>query len=655
VAAQKTHTPVPVKVQTSLSPGTADPGPGDYHPWWDEDGFREPVIYEALAPAVSRAKFTVSLPQLDGGDPAHAWQWKSFYKADDRLAIVKRSDASRLWFQGFIVDVDVGWNRSGEGVTVTCAGNAWRLKRDLVVYGRYMKTKGGAVAHFSGPPCDFNAGGKPNRCKAEDFEAIEGGPAAGVAYFTADDQDGAEFWRPADVLDYLLWRYNPDETWIANAALTEGDYARTTRLVVSCEGLDPWTALAAAADADGYDVAERFDPAADGSKASSVVIKRRGSGSVATLKRLGAVYGTGDPEMDLASHDVFDAAIAHNHAVCVTSPVLAGGRDLVEIGIPLGQAWDPARLALGAGEEPVPDNPDKSSQFFSRYCRGGADFAKYAGVARLWDANTDGRYSAVPYELEVPDVASLADEAESSWPEMAYRPLPSITCLGAAGLGKENHGAFVEISYDAGVTYHPLTACRVLPDRLAVIITAPNLAAIWKKDEEPDYGHNYLASLLDDATKVKMRLTCTIAAPARAICRPAIRIASAATVFSTAAWMDRGPLGQVRTVAESSRLDSLGLDTDAANGTAHLTDAAGKVQDALERSEIETALALEWPDQEVHLTDVVQKLAGVEYSFQTNKGASPVYPRVVAIQRAFTTAGWGMGITLGTDRKAPLT
>ena len=656
MATQKTHTPVPVKVQLSVSPGTADPVPGDYGAWTDEDGFSDPIVSEVLAPAVSRAKFAGTLPRIDGGDPAHAWQWKSFFKADDRLAVVKRSDASRLWFQGFIVDVNPSWNRSGEAVTVTCCGMAWRLKRDVVVYGRYMLntvTPTASVEHFSGLPCDFNAGGKPNRCAAEDFEEIEGGPAAGVAYFMADDQDGAEFWAPADVLDYLAWRYNAAETWIANAALSEADYARTTRLVVSCEGLDLWTALAAVADADAYDVAERFDPDADGSKTSAIVINRRGSGTTAVLKRLGEMYGVTLPPMDLANHDVFDATIAHNYAGCITSPVVAGGRGLVEIGIPLGQAWDPARLELEAGAEPVPENPVKSSQFYERYCIGGAAFAAYADVGRLWDANTDGRYSAAPTSLSVPDVAALADEAEGSWPAMAHRPLPSITCLDGGSLAKENHGALVEISFDSGVTYQPLAGCRVLPDRLGIYITAPNLATIWKKDEKPDFGANYLASLIDDASKVKVRLTCTVAAPVRSISRPAIQIASAATAFSTGGWFDKGALGQVRDVAVSSRLDSLGLSADSGDYSPHLTDVAGKVQDALEAHEIEAGLAVERPDQEVHLTNVVQKLTGVEYSFQTNKGASPVYPRVVAIQRHFNAA-WGMLVALDTDRKAPL-
>jgi len=653
MATQKTHTPVPVKVQLSVSPGTADPVPGDYGAWTDEDGFADPIVYEALAPAVSRAKFAVTLPRIDGGDPAHAWQWASFFKADDRLAVVKRSDASRLWFQGFIVDVNPAWNRSGEAVTVTCCGMAWRLKRGLVVFGRCMKASGGGIAWFTGLPCDFNAGGKPNRCAAENFEEIEGGPAAGVAYFLADDQDGADFWTPSDILDYLLWRYNDDQTWMTNPTLAEDDYARTTRLVVSCEGLDLWTALAAVADADAYDVAERFDPDADGSKTSAIVIVRRGEGTVATLKRLGGVYSAAPPEMDLANQEVFDATIAHNYAGCITSPVLAGGQMLFEIGIPLGQAWDASRLALGAGENPMPDNPDKSSQFYERYCVGGAAFATYADVGRLWDANTDGRYSAAPISLAVPDVAALADEAEGSWPAMAHRPLPSITCLDGGSLAKENHGALVEISFDAGVTYQPLAGCRVLPDRLGIYITAPNLATIWKKDEEPDCGANYLASLIDDASKVKVRLTCTIPAPRRSISWPDIRIASAATAFSTTALFDRGTLGQIRTVAQSSRLDSLGLAADSGDDSAHLTDVAGKIQDALEAHEIEAGLAVEWPDQEVHLTNVVQKLTGVEYSFQTNKGASPVYPRVVAVQRHFNAA-WGMLVALDTDRKAPL-
>ena len=655
MATQVTHTPTAVKVQWSAAPGSADPGPGDYGVWGDAGELLPPVLLERLAPDVSCAKFPVNLPAADSGSPLHAWQWKSILSVDDRLALVKRSDASRLWFVGFVVDVDVGWGRRDERVTVTVAGNAFRLKRDVVVYGRYMADQNEAVNHFSGLACDFNAGGKPNRCPTESFEAIAGGPAAGVAFFTADDADDAEFWRPADVLDYLLWRYNADETWIANPTLSAADYARTTRMVVSCEGLDLWTALAAAADADGYDVAERFDPDADGSKASSIVVVRRGSGSTATLKRLGADYGEAAPAMDLAAHTVFDSAIAHAAAPAVTSPIVAGGVELVELTIELGKAWDASRLALGDGEDAAPEFVDKSTQFYARYCRGGADFADYADVGRLWDANTDGRYSGEPYSLSVPDVAALAGEDAGTWPEMPYRPLPMTTCLnqGAGGVGRTSQEFVAEISFDSGSTWHPLADVRSLPDRVGLWIKQDNLAAIWEKDADADGDNNYLRTLLDNPGYVEVRMTVTIPAPTRAVSNPD-RQASAATAFSTAAWFDRGTLGQKRRVAAGSVFSGSGLRQDTCDGCEGLTNVAEAIQAALEGSEIEAALAVEWPDEDVHLTDVVHELAGINYSFQTNAGASPRYVRIVGLQRHFGVEEWAMTVVLGTDRKAPL-
>jgi len=648
MARELTRTAEGISVYRATPPPWGGPALHQYGSWVPLPAAREATVIERLFPSISRCQVPLDLARCAAGAGRHAWQWPEEIDLDDLLAIrTGNGETLRTWFVGVVVDVDAGWDADDEHVTITCAGLAFRMKADTIVYGRYMETAGGDVAHFSGLPCDFNAGGRANMAASR--ETVDGAPRA-VPYFTYDGDPDAEPWTLSDVLDYLAWRYNAGEDWIQNPDLPQSLLDRDEAVVTSAEGLSFLDAWAAACAEDGYETYESFDPDRNGTFGSRIRVVRVGEGDAVTLTRLGAGVGETEPLVDLSAMNVFASSVAHATAPAVTRPIVAGGRRLVEITVTLGQAWDPSRLDLG-GADADPDHPE--GQFLDRYCRGGSDFDSYADVGRLWDANPDGRYSAAPFSLPVADMADLAGETAGSWPLGPYPPLPTLTMFGTDAAGRTTRGAVAEITFDGGSNWHPLTGFQTLPDRLGLWINVANPARVWKNDPDapPDADNNLFAQLVDDASKVAVRLTCTVAAPDRRIERPSRR-ATAGTLFETACWLDRGTFDQKRSVAATSIFSGSGLAQDTVSGGEAIAALAEAVQEARDGREIEASLACEWPDEPVDLTDTVQTLEGIDYDLRPRPNDPDSAARVVGLDRHFTTDGWAVTIALGSCRKA---
>jgi hypothetical protein len=630
------------------SPHGALPLPGYYWVWHDQAEFLAEMVHEAVAPAVNRAKCLLKLPASE----KHVWRWRDFLAIDDRIAIVENSLAAerQVLFGGFVLDVDWRYDGHDEDCTITAAGNAFRLARDVIVQGRWMLSKGSAVTHYSGLPCQFNPAGRPNRHPTLQHD-IEGGPARGVAVFTHDFSVGADFWTIGDILDYLLWRYNAAQTWISNGLLSEADYARLAPIEISVEGRNLWEALADACRQAAYDAFELVSNDGNGWPASTIFLRHVGDGAVATVGRQEVNPDGTFPLLDLDQTNLLSTSVAESVASSVTRPMLAGGWRLYEVTVELGKAWDPSKLATPPGEKPWPDaSPLYMPTFWSRFCTDGDAFPVYASVGRSWDANTDGTFSEPPFSLPVVDVALAADQPSNSWPMMPYVPLPALTAENANLTGPSQED-LVEISYDGGSTWERLlSSFRVAHDRLAVEITEKNLACISTGVPGAEYEQNLFWRLEHDGADVRMRLTCTIAAPFRAIQQPA-RQATAATIFETAEWFDRGILGQVRSQATGSALAGKGLAVDSADGSADLVAAALAIRDFSEDRTIEASVPLEWMDG-IGLTDVVQQIGGINYSLAIKGGDSPRYPRVVARTLHLRPEAYSLHLVLGTERKA---
>jgi len=625
---------------------------GEYAGWEAADYLLPVAVRERMAPDVHKAVLRLNLAEAR----SHAWEWKGFLGPDDRIRIFQRlpSGERGALFEGFAVETEMIWDGRNEEAIATAVSRAFRLKRDFVVNGRWMTSKAGAMAYYAGLPCVFNAEGKPNRA-ATPYEAPAGYPAGapGVFPFTADDDPNAEFWTLGNVLDYLAWIYNRDQVWVENPMPGDTDYDRTDPVLLDVEGMNLWDALAAAAAKGGCDLWERVLSDEGGLPVFRIALLERGSGPLASLRRQSAVVGE-ETALDLDETNVHAARVAENTAGAVARPLVGGGRMLYEITVALGKAWDPARLAIPAGEEAWPSKElegYEASDYVKRYCTYGADFPDYAECGRLWAADTDGRYSAAPYNLPTVDVADLADQEAESWPLMLYPPLPTLTRYSSAG-GKPTQNVLVEMSIDNGDNWFVLTGYRVLPDRLGIYIDEANLADLGPKGEV-SAADNLFQQLDDDPSQVSVRMTCTIASPHRALVSPAAT-GECPTAFASVEWFERETLGQVRVRASSSQFTGSGLAVDEADGTADLEAAAEEIQRVAQARALEGRIGVEWPTESVALGDTVEKIDGIDYWMFSTEGPSARRPRIVGIDRHLAADAYSMDIHLDTDRQMPV-
>lgn len=629
-------------------------GPAAYGPWADSGILLPGEVRRVVAPGLHLARCELDIATL----ATHCWRWRNHLGVDDRIAVVAAvadetdpDNPTRLvLFAGFVVEGAWQFGAAQEHASIAASSTAARLARDqeYLVYGRYMLDANADLRFCTGLPCEFNYRGLPNRHPTLQHQLDPAGEPRGVPVFAYDGDPAAVYWTLADAMDYLWWRYNTDETWIANHTFLLADYARDEPICVGAEGLSLWEALAAVADKAGYDVYEQFTWEG-GEPFSQIVAKRRGTGPERSIKHQAEDSGAdgGRPNLDLASTNLFTASVCESVASAVTAPVVAGGAKLFEITAELGKAWDPARLSI-SGTVIVPPGQESASAdepYVQKYCTSGTLFTEYADVARLWDANSDGRYTPAPWELPEADVADLADQSAGTWPAMPYKPLPALSWYYAVEGGTgASHECLVEVSFDDGATWRPLDGFRLLPDRLGICLTPLNLAEIV----DPASGVNLMEALTGAHPEyVRLWLTCTVAAPDRNVVAAARRD-KAGTAFLTGQWVDRGALGQVRTRATGSSLAD--QPADEADLTDDLTDVATAFQDAGEDRSIEAALHLEWPDEEIELGDTVPKVGGINYDLRTNSGPALRSPRVVAIHHLLTIDTWSMSIVLGTER-----
>lgn len=643
-------------------------------------------VRQTMAPAVHKAKLTVDMAAAAAGDTAlHVWNWRRLLGMDDRIEIMTdhaADDAAfRGEFAGFIVDVNIGVTRS-EGLSVTAVSNAFRLLRDqeYLVYGRGMITTAGDWTHANGLPCVFNAGGRPN-CHPDLCKSLVEGCYAndrfgGVPLFCADDADNAVYWTFGKILNYLLWGYNSDEKWITNCELAPADYESGPPLVVDVEGRSLWEALAAVADRAGYDLFEEFVYGA-GKVDSVIEVVKRHEGEQITVKHQSPARDGSLAELDLDKTDLFAADIAESCTSCVTAPVVAAGRTLIELTVPLQPAWDPAALAAPTGGVQYPTAGGGTAgmedyDYCKRYVVGGCDFDSYADAGRLWDANTDSRYNGQPYSLTTPDMGLLAGDGAGSWPPMAFAPRRLLSTVNFATAAEGDAAAkqplgrpldhYIELSFDGGSSWRKIEAA-LLPDRLAVRLQHTNLAGVAEAGGTI-YDNNLFEALTgDDADDVKMRLTVTVESPYRNLLE-SDRRPGAGTAFATSGpLVRRGAIGRIRTVASSSRFydypGSLPVthDTlDEETATADLEAVADGIIDALGDRFIEASLPIEWPDHNVKLGQCVTRIEGIEYNLGVGAGpaseANKKYPRVVGVQRLLTPGAWRTNILLDTFRKA---
>jgi len=382
--------------------------------------------------------------------------------------------------------------------------------------------------------------------------------------------------------------------------------------------------------------------------------------------------------MDLDTTNLFAARVTETVASCLTAPIVLGGRELVEVTVPLQCAFDWGDWFLTEKDEAGntdqcvgPGQEDKfpDREYVRKFTVGGSEFSSHAWTGRLWDANTDGYYGdhVAPWFSDIPDMAFLAGEEPGTWPLAAYAPLKCLTRFGDGPLATGQE-ALVEITWDwrpASPVWLPLKAAHSLVQgRLAVYITERNLVSIRPHDGTDLASPFWM--LNDMRYYFGMRITCTIETPRRnwraGILRP-----GAGTLFRASGVFERSQLGQVRRRSPKSRFANTTLWADVsdgekpgadrrgeaiqAEGFSTLSDACTAIQDANEDRFVEAGATLEWIE-DVPLLATVRKIEGIDVDLAVNAGAQKRYPRVVGRIFRFRPDQQQTELILDTDRQA---
>ncbi len=678
MAKQLVRTATGYRVWVSRLTGVArPPTPLDYAPWAESAALLPGPVIERMAPGVTTAKCELNIAALN----IMPWSWRDYIRLDDRIAIVDAAGTECI-FCGFVTDVDWETGQASASATVTAAANAIRLRRDAdrIVWGRVMPLSDGSGRQvFTGWAAEFNAGGNPNRAADAEVlaeEAAPEAPARGIYDFTADDAAGAAWWTWSQAAEYVMFHGNPGPVagqWIRNHLFDPGRYAesvaynQTEPITVDVEGMSCWEALAAVADAGGWDVWERFTLDA-GVPGSTIRMQRRHTGNRVTVKRQDRTPAGSLVPLNLNETNLFATQVAESVTDCLTAPIVVGARPLIEITVPLQPAWDPADIAEPGGgewaiEQPgyeiiIGDDPAANSTWVRRYHAEGDQHLFYSDVGRLFVANEDGAYSDAPYSLDLADLADLAGEDAGTWPAVPFVGLPCVTRAGGQGSGSDASAeAVLEITFNADeadpndVVWQRASGFDVLDDRLGVRLTDPNPSNYFPGQDDTGYweaDRNLFYLLAEDPGKIGLRLTVTVAHPLRSTAQAA-RTSAAGTAFDTGELVDRRAAGAVRSRSAGS---SLSGDADTCDQSADLAAAAAAIQAAHEGRNVEAGLPIEWPDEDIELGDTVAEIGGIGVDLSIDDGRAP---RVVQLVRLLTPETWSMQITLGTDRKAAVT
>jgi len=618
----------------------------------------EPISLELpMAPAVPRLRF-----EIDPNIIKMPWMWSNHVGFDDMIELTSdhRGDDRVGMFSGFLTEPDWSYQAGDAACSLTAMGRSQRLLSDTPVYGRWMQDSAGEVRFYSGLPCSFNPGGRPNR--SAKIGAAAGGVNSCVFTYVGDPE--AYYWAPIHAMAYLLGNYNYDQTWLDNPTFTDSQRDDDRPIVASVEGQSLWEALATVAAAGGYDVWEAFeipeDPAGDSEPqvASAIKFQLRSAGTLRQVRH--QAYRGSLATLDIKKTNSYTARVAESNASCIAAPVILGGAKLTQLTIELYKAWDPALLAYSASTDgPLILENDEQTTYRKRYVPGGDDFLQYGSVGRRWDANTDGLYNKWFVNTENPeehqaDLGELVDGAAGTWPAMPYKPRPLLDRLG------QGRSALVYWTPDwsaetSDYTTYELRSAHVDPERLAVYLTQANLASIRYGDTTDKATHNFFYHLINDSATTKVFLICTIASPIRCSFSAARRT-SAGTAFTTSRVFDRGQAGGLREIHGGAKSpwyqQGSSAGGDEADDRGQLAKIAGAIQDAAGDRTIEASFELPWPETDLSLGDHIDRIAGIDYKLGINTGAAARFPRIVRLVYNLTPETYDTQIVLDTDRQA---
>ena len=169
-----------------------------------------------------------------------------------RIAMGQGADAPIFLFQGYPMSRTPSWSEKHQALTCTCLSEGQELLRSsekTQIVGRKMRYSSVPVgeseeiqpADVESDPPVFNAKGKPNRIRREEFLMVDDGSPHVLLAFTTDDAPKAELWSAANTLRYAASAIGPGRSGGECAGLpgrgegVSGHAAATASLVAASQ------------------------------------------------------------------------------------------------------------------------------------------------------------------------------------------------------------------------------------------------------------------------------------------------------------------------------------------------------------------------------------------------------------------------------------
>jgi hypothetical protein len=255
------------------------------------------------------------------------------------------------------------------------------------------------------------------------------------------------------------------------------------------------------------------------------------------LRRLylvrGGRYEDGQPRYDarhrsvreiLRDNNTYRGEVEWDHRAIVNHAIVMGDVKRYEVTVPLWPGWLPTvnldnvaaenrqmakLLALTPDQVKALGTQVVFYDWYRRYHRHGPYYNQNAQVGRLWILNEDGAFSGSAYNRDPPfdnyrafnfrSVLPSGEFGPSGW---TRRPRPFDDTLSVSADG-QSLGVYVEVSFDSGATWSPVTgAVSVLKDRAGIHFDCDNLTEITPRGIEPGYQNLWYA-IIDGTFRVR--------------------------------------------------------------------------------------------------------------------------------------------------------